>query len=227
MCKKALLFLVSFTLLCSSVQIATCAYKPSPYLVADCHQADIPSQTAYVDLLLPLQENDDLFVTQKDETEIYLFTDRTAFEIDPASEIATYNDGYYSYLFHFNGSTITINTNAYSGEISIQYGAQQELLQYIEKMHSCKLAFVDAQGGILEISDAFTVRDRLFRDFRKLLISGKSVSVEYVINLYQSVFSVIIFLVTAGMCLAIFLRLKKIHFRRKTQNPAKWKREHS
>lgn len=133
MCKKVYSFFASCILLCCLMQVSVSAYMPSPYLVAVFRQSDMPPQTAYVDLLLPLQENDDLFVAQKDKSEICLFTDQTTFQIDPTSEIATYNDGYYSYLFHFSESTIAVNTNEDMDEISIQYGAQQELLQHVEK----------------------------------------------------------------------------------------------
>lgn len=212
--KKVYSFFAFCILLCCLMQVSVSAYMPPPYLVAVFCQSDMPPQTAYVDLLLPLQENDTSFVSQKDAADIRLFTDRAVFDVDPSGEIAAYEDGYYSYLFHFADSSIIVNTNAANDEISVQYGTQ-ELLERVEQMHSCKLAFVDAQGNILAISEAFTVRDRPFKDFKELLVSETSVSVEYTTNPYQIVFAVILCLVAVGLCLVIFLLLKKLRSKQK------------
>ena len=96
--KKVHLFSVSCILLCCLMQVSVSAYMPPPYLVAVFCQSDMPPQTAYVDLLLPLQENDTSFVSQKDAADIRLFTDRAVFDVDPSGEIAAYEDGYF-FLF--------------------------------------------------------------------------------------------------------------------------------
>lgn len=59
------------------------------------------------------------------------------------------------------------------------------------------------------------MRDRPFRDFKELLVSETSVSVEYTTNPYQLAFAVILCLVAVGLCLAIFLLLKKLRSKQK------------
>lgn len=160
------------------------AYKPSPCLTAFVRLEQLPEGTACVDLLIPAGETDDYFVKKTDPPTTLSLLDASALEYTNESEIALYNDGGYSCLMHFKGSSVSFSTNA-SGEIQIDYGADENLLKVIANKENCRFAFVDDAGNILAVSEPFTIENNFFKDFSCVKLNSLAVKTEYQTNYYR------------------------------------------
>lgn len=189
---KKLTCLGMLLLLLSVVTVPAYAYKPSPFFVIRCNQNDIPKGTAYIDLLLPIQEDDERFSENEKETESVInILDYSIVEISNTSEIANYNDGYCSYLFHFEDSVIFPNQRT-GEDIFIEYGSTQNLLDELVRLKNCKLAFVGAEGSILTISDEFMLKDSYFKDFEYLMVQETAVTAIYNTNPYRIAYMMVL-----------------------------------
>lgn len=176
------------------------AYQPPLSLEVNINRNEIPQGTAYMDLLIPIHNNDENFVQQKDNIDIvFNIFDSSLLDIQSTSEIALYNNGYYSYLFHFKDSTIDITE--YQDTLHVTYGFSQRLLEDIVQLKNCKFAFVDAEGNILECTEDFIIRDYLFKDFTKVVVAEATVSVIYNMNPYRIVFAIILSSIIIIVCI--------------------------
>lgn len=160
------------------------AYKPSPYLTAFVRIEQLPEGTACVDLLIPAGKTDDYFVEKTEAPTTLSLLDASPLDYTNESEIALYNDGGYSYLMHYKDSSISFSTNT-QGEIQIDYGAGENLLDAITKKENCRFAFVDKNGNILAVSEPFMIENSFFKDFRHVKVNGLAVMPEYQNNYYR------------------------------------------
>lgn len=208
--RKKICTCIVFVFLCSVLCLHTSAYKPSGAVTMTVRQNGIPQDTVYIDLLLPIQPNDERFVEQKDINGLlFNIFNQSISEFTSASEIANYDDGYYSYLFHFKDGTIYNDYWDGREEFSVIYGESRDLLDDMVEFENCKLAFVDAEGNILAVSNAFAIENKPFRDFDCLIVTGTSVSAVYHANPYQIAFAILLCLVLIAMCAGIFSARKK------------------
>lgn len=208
--KRIICFYSILLLLLCIVNIPVYAYKPSPFLRVDVNRSEIPQGTSYIDLLVPVQADDQAYVPQKEESESLIdISDHSVIKIENTSEIANYDEAYYSYLFHFKDSTISVYTDEYSDTVSVYYGENQDLLDYLAKRGKCKLAFVDAQGNIRNLSNDFQVKNRMFKDFTKLEISNNEVLTVYTVNAYRIVFACIAALALTAVCIVVILLIRQ------------------
>jgi len=219
MLKKA--FILSTLLSCLLVIffIPVHAYMPSPFLVINVVYDEIPQNTVYIDLLIPIHCNDSDFISKKEEPHIVqnIFRDEIL-EINRNSEIAYFDDGYYSYLFHFKDSTI-IPSSATGNKnmLRIEYGSNHRLLDKIVDCKNCKFAFVDGDGNILEITDNFTIKDFFFRDLKKIVVESTSVYVSYQVNPYRIVFAILLFFLFLFLfCISILIYKKGVKHRERS-----------
>ncbi len=182
--KTAKIFVCVLVLVFFTGLIPVKAYKPSPYLTAFVRLEQLPEGTACVDLLIPAGEADGYFVEKTDTPVVLSLLDASALEYTNESEIALYNDGSYSYLMHYKDSAISFSTNA-AGEIQIDYGAGENLLDAITKKENCRFAFVDKSGNILAVSEPFMIENSFFKDFSHVKLNGLAVMPEYQTNFYR------------------------------------------
>lgn len=180
--KKKIAFCCLLIYLLEVFGFSVYAYRSSPFLNVQATLEDIPQNTAYIDLLLPVQEKDPYFVPQKDELDaVYNIFDYSRVELPNDCEISKYNDAYYSYYFHFEKSTISAFPVGNDDSIYINYGENQKLLEdYLLKIDSFKLAFVDVQGNIIQMSDSVSVKSSLTKSFSYLKIVNGEVFEEYI-----------------------------------------------
>lgn len=180
--KKKIAFFCLLMFLLGIFAFSAYAYHPDPDLNVQTTLEDIPQNTAYIDLLLPVQEKDSYFVPQKDTLDVvYNLFDYVQLELPNDCEIANYNDAYYSYYFHFANSTISAFPVGNDDSIYINYGENQKLLEdYLLKIDSFKLAFVDVQGNIIQMSDSVSVKSSLTKSFSYLKIVNGEVFEEYI-----------------------------------------------
>ena len=183
------------------------AYKPSPYLTVFVRLEQLPEGTACVDLLIPAGEADDYFVEKTEPPTTLSLIDASTLEYTNESEIALYNDGGYSYLMHFKGSSISFSPGA-QGEIQIDYGTDENLLDVITEKENCRFAFVDDAGNILAVSDPFTIENNFFKDFSCAKLNGLTVKTEYQTNFYRVAAGVLGVAVLAAIVGAVFAYLK-------------------
>lgn len=183
------------------------AYKPSPYLTAFVRLEQLPEGTACVDLLIPAGETDDYIVEKTEAPTTLSLLDASTLEYTNESEIALYNDGGYSYLMHYKDSSISFSPGA-QGEIQIDYGTDENLLDVIANKENCRFAFVDDTGNILAVSDPFTIESSLSKDFSCVKLNGLTVKTEYQTNFYRVAAGVLGVAVLAAIVGAVFAYLK-------------------
>ena len=160
------------------------AYKPSPFLTAFVRLEQLPEATACVDLLIPEGVTDTNYTEKSTMPTVLSLLDASALEYTNKSEIALYNDGGYSYLMHYKDSAISFSANT-QGEIQIDYGTSENLLDAITDKANCRFAFVDKNGNILAVSDPFTIENSFFKDFSCIKLNGLAVTPEYQTNYYR------------------------------------------
>lgn len=182
--KTAKIFVCVLVLVFFTGLIPAGAYKPSPSFTAFVRLEQLPEGTACVDLLIPAGEADGYFVEKTDTPVVLSLLDASALEYTNESEIALYNDGGYSYLMHYKDSAISFSTNA-AGEIQIDYGNRENLLDAITEKENCRFAFVDDTGNIIAASDPFTIETSFFKDFSHVKLNGLAVMPEYQTNFYR------------------------------------------
>lgn len=206
--QKKIIFCFSLICLFVSLVITVYAYRLSPYLYMETTLDDIPKNTAYIDLLLPIQKKDEHFVAQKEEiSSVHHIFDNSLLQLPRDCEIANYDDAYYSYLFHFNDSTISVRP--IEDGFYINYGEEQKLLDdYLLNVDDFKVAFVDAQGNIIQVSDSLSAKSSLTKEFTNLKIVNGEVSEEYMdIPLFS--YSIYIFpLCIIGIVIAVIHKQK-------------------
>lgn len=160
------------------------AYKPSPFLTAFVRLEQLPEATACVDLLIPEGVTDTNYTEKSTMPTVLSLLDASALEYTNKSEIALYNDGGCSYLMHYKDSAISFSANT-QGEIQIDYGTSENLLDAITDKANCRFAFVDKNGNILAVSDPFTIENSFFKDFSCIKLNGLAVTPEYQTNYYR------------------------------------------
>lgn len=160
------------------------AYKPSPYLTAFVRLEQLPEGTACVDLLIPAGETETNYTEKSTMPTTLSLLDASTLEYTNESEIALYNDGGYSYLMHYKDSSISFSANT-QGEIQIEYGADENLLNVITNKENCRFAFVDKNGNILAVSEPFTIENSFFKGFSHVKLNDLAVTPEYQTNSYR------------------------------------------
>lgn len=209
--RKKIIYCYLFICLLEIFSFSVYAYRPSPFLNIETTPDDIPENTAYIDLLLPIQANDANFVIKKDELNtIYNIFDNSYLQLSDKCEIANYNDVYYSYHFHFDNSTISVFSVENDNHIYINYGENQKLLDdYLLKINGFKLAFVDEQGCIIKVSDSISINSSISKSFSRLKIVNGEVSEEYIDNSYSKIFIYTLFLCIIVISMIIIQKIRR------------------
>lgn len=212
--KKRAVFFTCVLILLFLSGLPAQAYKPSPYLTAFVRLEQLPEGTACVDLLIPASEADGYFVEKTDTPVVLSLLDASPLDYTNQSEIALYNDGGYSYLMHYKDSAISFSTNA-AGEIQIDYGVGENLLDAITKKENCRFAFVDKSGNILAVSEPFIIENSFFKDFRHVRVNALAVMPEYQTNFYRvaAVALGVAILLAAGSVAVVCKKRKQLRVR--------------
>lgn len=206
--KKTAKILVCVLVLFLGLIIPAGAYKPSSYLTAFVRLEQLPEGTACVDLLIPATGTDKHYTEKLTMPTVLSLIDASALEYTNESEIALYKDGGYSYLMHYKDSAISFSTGA-PGEIQIDYGADENLLDVITEKENCRFAFVDDTGNILAVSDPFTIESSLSKDFSCVKLNGLAVTPEYQTNYYRVAAASLGVAAVAAIAVIAFVLFKK------------------
>ncbi|MBQ9148722.1 MAG: hypothetical protein IJX69_04055 [Oscillospiraceae bacterium] len=126
--------------------IGVSANGPAPVPWLDVYLTNAPEGTAYVDLLIPLTEDDPRYSELNEQNLPEGFSAQ--------SPIVTYcEDGFRSYTFHFEDALSSI---AMDGAECFRY----EHLDDIEQQNVIRLAMLDEKGNILKVSDDLSMGRR-------------------------------------------------------------------
>ena len=124
---------------------------------------NLPEGTAYVDLLIPLEESDPHY---------YAGLSNSSVGFSPEAEIMTYcEDGYRSYTFHYADAKSRITPERFLGESTLcvtffesDLSAPNAYthLEDVESRKWIRLAILDADGNILKVSEKCDLRVGFF-----------------------------------------------------------------
>lgn len=158
--RLAVLFLL-MVLLTTVLPLQVSANGPVPAQWYDIQLSGLPEGTVYVDLLLPLAEDDPMY------TELVAGNLPEGFTAQ--SEIVTYcEDGFRSYTFHYRDALSSIEVGE---DIPVSFGAEYAPdmgdgdIRYghfddIERRGVIRLAMLDGAGNILQVSENLEVQPR-------------------------------------------------------------------
>ena len=159
--RRVLVSLSVILLLATLLPLGVSANSPPPSYSYTFHLDDLPSNTAYVDLLIPLAENDDAYSP--------LVSENLPDTFPANAQIVAYNeDGYRSYTFHYQNAVSIIKVS--SDDCVEFFTTDQPVMniiapgqghrEHIEEMGSVRLAMLDEKGNVLQVSRELILRTR-------------------------------------------------------------------
>lgn len=153
--KRYLCFLLLLTVFLVALPMSVSANAPASAVEYYIYLTELPEGTVYVDLLIPMERSDphytDLVVQNLPEG------------ITPESQIVTYHkDGFCSYTFHYRDARSDMsvgkdNAVSFFGEYSAMSVLDYDHLEDIYDRGEIRLAMLDQQGNILQVSSRFSV----------------------------------------------------------------------
>jgi len=164
---------------------------------------DIPSETAYIDLLLPISKDDDNFVEFCTDNSVKnIFSDETII-LTNQCEISYFDlNGFKSYNLHYKDSIINDHRSSESIVI-VSFGKHSNGDFYkFQKYKNIMLAFVDANGRVLKTTETIDIEDSYFMRFSGLSVNNNIVRYNE-LNVYHIVFAM--FAVCAIVIVIIFI----------------------
>lgn len=163
MMKKVSFIMLSLILLLI-VPVQSFAYKNENKLSVNVSPKDMPDGTAFVDLLVKLDDNSKYYSSLNEPKITDL--DNNEISISENGEIVTYNqDGYMSFLFHFKDSAVDSNIDYHSFAFNN--------LDLIQKCKNVKVAFVDSNGKILKVTDIAFLTHFAFAETDSVLVENE------------------------------------------------------
>ena len=144
-----LLFLIPFSVFANSAPI-----DHSSYIF---YLKELPQGTAYVDLLIPFEENDEMYST--------LNANNLPASFSRDSQIVTYcRGGYRSYTFHYKDaeSSMEVSQKGYVEFFNTRgnFSNGRDHKEYVERLGKIRLAMLDEKGDILQVSQVLPLRSR-------------------------------------------------------------------
>ncbi|MBQ6464883.1 MAG: hypothetical protein IJJ43_01270 [Oscillospiraceae bacterium] len=156
-------------LLLSLLPVSACAWARAPWFYADAACSDIPEGAKYLDLLLPLSEEDEAWCAYEEDN-------GQRYQIPAESEIVRYREeGYQSYTFHIRGARSemaldrveknywmdywTTGTHAPSEVYRVVYGeeAAWDLYAHAPELKKARFAYLDEEGRILSVTNESSI----------------------------------------------------------------------
>lgn len=175
--KKICAFIIS-AIIIMSVSVPCYAYKRGNSLTLYFNQSELDSQTAGIDILVPIDEKSEEYSTFDNYDD--LMGINSLISITDKSQISHYDkNGYISYLCHFKNAYIDCNQNS-DNQIVVNVNH----LDYFLEQGSFIIAFIDSQGNILSVTNTVSIKDGLFKQFESVSVSNYQAKVNYYFNPY-------------------------------------------
>lgn len=196
--KKICAFILTAVII-MSVSVPCYAYKRGNSLTLFFNPSELDSQTAGIDVLVPIDEKSAEYSTFNNYDD--LMGINSLISITDKSQISHYNtNGYISYLCHFKNADIDCNQNT-----NDQIVVNVNNLDYFLEQGSFIIAFIDSQGNILSTTDTVSIKDGLFKQFQSVSVSNYQAKVNYYFNPYYILPSIVLAVLVVTV---ILLRLK-------------------
>lgn len=147
---KILIFVVFGFAFCILFSLPVFAWVPSRNFYCQITTNSIPENAIYVDMLLPINETDDNYISINE-------SNCKKYNINSSSEIVTYNqDGYKSYTFHIKDSEseIGMNINYFfkikeNENVDKLYRALGDYKKYLQELNNYnKTNYIDNDGDL-------------------------------------------------------------------------------
>jgi len=140
--KRYIVFIATIFSFVCAFPFQVSANGPPPPHAVDCEIINMPEHTTHIDLLIQINENDEEYVD-------FNTNNGKILGVSEQSAIVMYNqDGFASFTFHFADAS-------YKGFRFAGSDDQYEILR--EKYHIIKVALIDKDGNILQISDSVDI----------------------------------------------------------------------
>ena len=140
--KRITTVLLTLLLLSAFLVLPVSANGPAPYPTFTVYLTNYPPEARYMDVLVRLSPEDADYTDNRDN-----FPNDTW----ASSQIFSYEeDGYMSYTFHYRGAQCYIRISK-SGRVEFFANSEEKL----QRFQSIKIAVLDEQGNILQISEPF------------------------------------------------------------------------
>lgn len=196
--KKICAFILS-AIIIISVSVPCYAYKRGDSLTLFFNPSELDSQTAGIDILVPIDEKSDEYSTFNNYDDLTGIN--SLISITDKSSVSHYNtNGYISYLCHFKNADIECYQN-----VNNQVVVNVNNLDYFLEQGSFIIAFIDSQGNILSTTNTVSIKDGLFKQFESVSVSNYQAKVNYYFNHYYILPPVML---TVLVITVILLRLK-------------------
>lgn len=154
---RMLAMLAVVILVAAFLPLAVSANSAPPSFAYTFLLQELPVETKYVDLLIPLKENQDAYVPLNSANVPGTFC-------HDAQILTYYKDGYCSYTFHYLDAVSNIEVSL---ENQVEFFATNQLnfaknghREQIENMGTIRLAMLDEKGNILQVSRELVLRSR-------------------------------------------------------------------
>ena len=210
--KKAFHVLVAFLLVFMCFANALClnvfAVAPrGPYLSVDIVGEQLPKDTAYIDILIPVQK----LPSSREPVEktIVSWSSHKQISITASSEISEIqtNEGteYCSFLMYYPGASMEEDTyyNFYVEWFSVLIGQEEtDIYRILNTFGSVVFAWVNENGEIQSYSNAVEFHDNPFNQIHGFTITGEEVQTDRATN-YDMI--VLLFLFIVCVILGIIL----------------------
>ena len=167
----------------------------------------MPERTAYVDMLIPLSENDSEYSSFNREN-------GEKYGIEEDSEIVTYNrDGFLSYTFRKRSAKSRIEPFVVPEETDATYilfleddgicdGEGLDIGEFAQKYKKARFVYIDASGGILGITNEIALSENSYSRVN-ITLSGKQVACKADENVVLILIA--LFVIVAEFAISIFV----------------------
>ena len=154
---RMLAALAVVVLLAAFLPLAVSANSAPPSFAYTFYLQELPTDTKYVDILIPLNENDDSYVQVNEGNLPGTF-------LGDAQILTFRQDGYCSYTFHYRDALSDMEV---SSEQQVVFFAtnqpehtQNGHREQIEEMGTIRLAMLDEKGNVLQVSKELVLNSR-------------------------------------------------------------------
>ena len=186
-------------LLCTLLPVQASANGPAPAPWYTFYVTNIPEETVYVELLIRLSEKDSCYRS--------LNSNNLPEGIAEGSPIVTYcEDGFRSYTFHYRDARAQIRLTEEGTVTFFADGAQIYTsdsvavghLEDIEGRGKVRLAMLDAQGNILQVSRSLSIRPSGLFFYSMGIFYYDGAQDSLTVESYSSAWMIILFLIVSA-----------------------------
>lgn len=197
--RRLITLLLAAILALGFLPVTAAANSPGPSLGIGFILTDLPKDTAYVDLLIPLPVTDPMYVD--------LVEENLTGEITSRSEIISYcSDQFRSYTFHYRNakSSIEVKESRYSRFfVNDSWEDIPEHRTDVYNRGNVRLVMLDREGSILKVSPTLELRTKGFLSSMIGIFDYNASTDEFVVREKTSVIAWLVYISLCAFCLLL------------------------